>query len=471
MSTLFSIIVPVYKGANFLKETIESVLNQTYPHFELILVNDASPDNSAEVIKAYTDPRIHYLEHQTNKGSDAARLTGLNASSGELIIFLDQDDFFHPEKLQIHANHFERHPETGVTYNARFDYDDKLKAIWGIWSPPETLTLADMVLGFPFGPSERVMRRNWVLLKDIWEDSFVTQGDEVIVNGGEMVIYSRLHFAGCKFANVGASLNYRRHHPDRILSDLDKRCRSELKCQEIVLSDPRCPQEVVALKNIAFMNTYLIWAYFAFLQKETGLGANYLREAARLKPAIIEGNPCELARFIAYYGTTNSSQDPEELTRRFFTHLPQELNVMSPQLNWAIGMEYLYRGSQHTIWGRDEAGRESFKQAKNYHAVVDEEFIRKVVNDILDYEAAFGTVAAQTVANKLSPQLEMVGGTGNAHKFTALLSVNRAFKSYRENNFKQVLALVMKAVTNDPAYLKNWGVWSMLARSLMKAKS
>ena len=73
---LFSIIVPVYNGAPFLDPLIESALSQTYDRFELIFVDDCSPDDSAAVIQRYEDPRIRYIAHETNGGAAAARETG-----------------------------------------------------------------------------------------------------------------------------------------------------------------------------------------------------------------------------------------------------------------------------------------------------------------------------------------------------------------------------------------------------------
>src|ERR1041385_3866377 len=94
-----SVIIPTYNHAEYLPEAIQSVLEQTYPDFELLIVNDGSTDHTGEVVQQFTDPRIHYLE-QENRGATAARNTGICASSGELIALLDADDLWHPEKLQ-----------------------------------------------------------------------------------------------------------------------------------------------------------------------------------------------------------------------------------------------------------------------------------------------------------------------------------------------------------------------------------
>ncbi len=90
-----SVIVPVYNVEKYLPECIDSVLGQTLQDFELICVNDCSPDNSAEILKDYSnrDERIVVINHQTNKGQAGARNSGIDVAKGRYIYFLDSDDF------------------------------------------------------------------------------------------------------------------------------------------------------------------------------------------------------------------------------------------------------------------------------------------------------------------------------------------------------------------------------------------
>lgn len=90
-SPLVSIIMPVFNGQNFIKESVSSVVHQTYANWELFIVNDGSTDNSGAIIKSFTDPRIFYLE-QPNKGVGAARNLGLKQMRGDYFCFLDSDD-------------------------------------------------------------------------------------------------------------------------------------------------------------------------------------------------------------------------------------------------------------------------------------------------------------------------------------------------------------------------------------------
>ena len=68
MSPTVSIVLPAYRQAQFLREAIDSCLRQTYPHFEAIVVDDASPDDTKTIVESYEDPRVRYVAHETNKG-------------------------------------------------------------------------------------------------------------------------------------------------------------------------------------------------------------------------------------------------------------------------------------------------------------------------------------------------------------------------------------------------------------------
>lgn len=99
---LVSIITPVYNCAKLLPKTIESVINQTYKNWEMILVDDCTPDNSAEIIKEYMkdESRIKYFKLDNNSGAAVARNKALELSKGRFIAYLDADDLWRPEKLQ-----------------------------------------------------------------------------------------------------------------------------------------------------------------------------------------------------------------------------------------------------------------------------------------------------------------------------------------------------------------------------------
>ncbi len=102
---LVSVIVPVYNVAPYLKEAIDSVICQSYPYLEIILINDGSTDGSKDICEQYAlrDERIKLI-NQNNRGLSAARNEGLNAATGEFIAFLDSDDAYYPNFLETLLN-------------------------------------------------------------------------------------------------------------------------------------------------------------------------------------------------------------------------------------------------------------------------------------------------------------------------------------------------------------------------------
>ncbi len=120
-SPLFSVIIPTYNREQFLEIALESVLDQTYQDFELIIVNDGSIDNTSDLIQSYDDKRIKYL-YQPNNGVASARNLGLNFSKGEYIAFLDSDDRWNPQKLQITLNYIKRFPNISVFHTQEIWY-------------------------------------------------------------------------------------------------------------------------------------------------------------------------------------------------------------------------------------------------------------------------------------------------------------------------------------------------------------
>src|SRR5690625_4333075 len=100
--TLVSVITPAYNAERFIEETIESVLQQTYSEWEMIIVDDRSTDNTVAIIERYVkkDDRIKLIELPDNSGSAVARNTAMDHARGRYLAFLDSDDLWLPEKLE-----------------------------------------------------------------------------------------------------------------------------------------------------------------------------------------------------------------------------------------------------------------------------------------------------------------------------------------------------------------------------------
>ena len=112
-----SVIMPVYNVERFVADAVVSVLAQTFRDFELLIIDDKSPDDSIAICERFDDPRIRIIRHADNRGLAGARNTGVRHARGELLAFLDSDDCWQPEKLKYHVAHLEDRPDVGVSFS------------------------------------------------------------------------------------------------------------------------------------------------------------------------------------------------------------------------------------------------------------------------------------------------------------------------------------------------------------------
>lgn len=111
MNVDISIIMPVYNGEKYLKEAIESILNQTFKNFELIIINDGSSDQSKNIIENFLDKRIKNLENKTNRGLIYSLNYGISKAKGKYIARMDADDISHLNRLEIQFNYLEKNKD------------------------------------------------------------------------------------------------------------------------------------------------------------------------------------------------------------------------------------------------------------------------------------------------------------------------------------------------------------------------
>ena len=155
---LVSIITPMYKGAEFVGDTIESVLKQTYTNWEMIIVDDCSPDDGAgiNVVKRYADPRIKLIESKVNKGSSGARNIALKEAKGQYIAFLDSDDMWPEEYLESQVN-FLQTEKAIIVYASVQHIEEHSKRYLGVPFPrPKKVKYDDLLKLCPICPSATV---------------------------------------------------------------------------------------------------------------------------------------------------------------------------------------------------------------------------------------------------------------------------------------------------------------------------
>lgn len=178
---LVSIITPMYKGATFVGETIESVQAQTCQDWEMIIVDDCSPDGGAgiAVVKKYAemDPRIILIESKENKGASGARNIALRKAKGRYVAFLDSDDLWHPDFIEKQLK-FMQERNAGMVFSSHRHIDEKTKEEIRTIIVPEKVNYKMILRACPLFIStvmydaqkcgENFFNEEWKSMRDDW---------------------------------------------------------------------------------------------------------------------------------------------------------------------------------------------------------------------------------------------------------------------------------------------------------------
>lgn len=209
-----SVVMPMYNVEKYVLDAVQSVLNQTFEDFELLAVDDGSPDESASIVRAINDSRVRVLT-KPNGGLSSARNFGIAHARGKYIAFLDADDAWLPSKLQSHVEHLDRSPKVGVSYSGS-RFMDEAGVPLNLYQKPKLkrVSARDLFLMNPIGNGSAPVIRKEIFEAVKREDSDHHYFDEGLRQSEDVEMWLRIalmsdwQFAGVK----GALTLYRVNH-------------------------------------------------------------------------------------------------------------------------------------------------------------------------------------------------------------------------------------------------------------------
>lgn len=174
-----SVVMPCYNSEKYIGKAIQSILDQTFKNFELLIINDGSTDATENEIKKFEDPRISYFKFIKNKGNYPARNMGISKASGKYICMMDSDDISLPNRLQCQYNYLENHSNVGCVGSA-YEVVDKNGASKGIIRRPKNDSMIKpWLLSNPYVYQPTIMFRIDLIKKHnlLYNESFKYAGD------------------------------------------------------------------------------------------------------------------------------------------------------------------------------------------------------------------------------------------------------------------------------------------------------
>ncbi len=271
-----SVIIPAYNAMNYLSETLDSVLNQTFEDFEVLIINDGSKDRIVQWFSELRDSRVQLIS-QENQRIAAARNTGISHAKGEYIAFLDADDLWEPTKLEVQVRFLEEHPSVGIVHTWTRLIDPQ--------SQPTGRILTSQAEGNPW---KHLLQKNTIVTSSVMIRSVCLQ-----TVGGfspdlhyceDTDLWIRLA-ASYTFGIIKEPLTSYRLHP----GTLSTNCPEVLQSFRILIERAfeRVPTELLYLRNRAYGHQLLYLAWRSLNNKDYQQASHYRDLALAYDPQTI----------------------------------------------------------------------------------------------------------------------------------------------------------------------------------------
>jgi glycosyltransferase involved in cell wall biosynthesis len=282
-----SVVIPTYNSASFLPDAIGSVLAQTYQDFEIIVVDDGSNDNTAEVVSSFKDPRIRYL-YQENRGVAGARNTGILASQAEYIAWQDSDNVLLEEALQKSIDFLDIHPEAAFSDGQFYTIDESGRPLRrGRARGPKATFVRDgleeishLILG------NRSIGLFFVVRRAAFQETGLFNTRLRMSEDWDIWIRLAKRYAVAHLAEPIAKVRFHAQSMTA-LTKIDVVHAAHTAVLESVFRDPELAPRFGHLKKKAYFGLYCLCAREAAFTGHKRVGLSYLLTAARTCPGML----------------------------------------------------------------------------------------------------------------------------------------------------------------------------------------
>ena len=294
-SPLVTVVMPLFNSATTVRDSLESVLAQTYSHLEILVVDDGCTDESVSICREYDDSRIRIIQ-QCNRGLAGARNTGIRQAQGAILAFLDSDDLWHPQKIERHVEHLGSAKEVGVSYSRSAFIDSDGKPLGLYQTPPLHAITPEMILcRNPISNGSCVVMRREVLddicyeantygtVESAWFDDSFRQSEDLEC-WLRIALQTKWQFEG-----IAEPLTLYRLSSGGLSSNIEKQFAS---WQRVLHKTAGYAPELISRygkRALAYQLRYL--ARRAIRERRPRQGAKLIHEALRHYPKLLQEEP------------------------------------------------------------------------------------------------------------------------------------------------------------------------------------
>jgi GT2 family glycosyltransferase len=314
-----SVIIPTYNNGAYLGQAIESVLQQDYADYEIVVVDDGSTDETQDLLVRY-DAAIHAVR-QEHAGVSQARNRGLQLARGEYIVFLDGDDLLLPSKLTTQVAFLEERPDLGYAHSGWHRIDENGERIDTVepWHQVAELTLENWLIRKPVFMGAMLVRRHWVERAGGF--------DTALPQGEDLKLFFQMVLLGCKGGWVYQPTVCYRQHQGSLTKNRVQMLASSNRVVAEFFAQPNLPPDIHDLKDKVGFGT-LVWSAWQLH---------------------VAGHTTDVAEFLSQSLAYDHSKSPVKTIQRWLHtlfyaclndgHKLEELHAFWPHIKAAIGAD------------------------------------------------------------------------------------------------------------------------------------
>ena len=374
-----SVVIPCYNGDSYLGQAIDSVLAQSWYDFEVIVVDDGSTDNTAEVTRSYCDQRIRY-EYQANRGLANARNTGIRLARGKYLAFLDADDTFLPAKLQLQITYLNDHPEVGLLVGGFLRIDAEGNVLYESRPPPGVISPEDVLVASRFPVHASLVRKTWV--------QRVGYFDERLSAAEDWDFHCRLAIMGCKMHVTEDIVCAYRLLPGAMSTDPERQTRAMLQVVEKTFASGSLASSLAELEAEAFGYTHLKGAIRHFGAGLIDAGRHHLAQALQWDPGLSEDGYQKVLPLLLFWIDHMQMDSPVQYLETVFRNLPEQAQGLRKQRRSTL---YSWRKKELLSAWRKKEQIASLKLACWMILTNPSEFLRDLVRSVATRADLFRT--------------------------------------------------------------------------------
>ncbi len=452
MMPLVSIIIPAYNQAQYVAQTVDSALAQTYPNVEVIVVNDGSTDDTAAILAGYRG-RIKCIS-QANRGLAGARNAGFSVARGEYLLFLDSDDIIPPTKIARHLEWFDQQPDVGVVYSGWQYIDSNGNPLPGETRlRQEGQMLSRLLLSkFYCIPGAAVIKRQILEQAGLFDESLRAEEDTDL--------WIRAAQAGCKFGYIDELLLHYRLHPASLSAQADHQVKHAFARLDKFFTNDSLTSEIKQLKSQAYSAAHFVAAGRYYRVGNIESGCSHLSQALAIyQPLATDKN--KLMQKISSMVLSTKHNDPLAVLDILFStpDLPPAIKSVQPEASTLV---YLVLAADHYFAGQAEQALNLLQRAPLRTAPTTVDWLLDwIASTALTAPAESGCQFIDWISDSLPVDLPTFKGRAYGRYHVASV-----FLAHQNQQPREMRRHILPAVWGHPAIIKNRGFISVVLRSL-----